>query len=216
MKRTISTLLLVLLCLTPVLTYGTECEDSCSDPVQLARMSPAILGASSGAVCSQSTPEAQETQNDYCTIMVSAGNNYRSGSFTANGSGNRLTLYVYACKAGSPVAHTVKICTDDGTGPPGLPTTTCTTSDSTYTPSTACTTSFEWDKITFSTMSVTNGSMYHVTIGREGAADSINYIRWGQNTEVTGQQCAKSADATTWSSVDGSCQQDFRLKVCAE
>lgn len=57
MKRTISTLLLVLLCLTPITTrywiqetYGAECEDSCSDPVQLARMSPAILGASSGAV----------------------------------------------------------------------------------------------------------------------------------------------------------------------
>lgn len=60
MKRTISTLLLVLLCLTPITTrywiqetYGAECEDSCSDPVQLARMSPAILGASSATA---STP----------------------------------------------------------------------------------------------------------------------------------------------------------------
>lgn len=54
MKRYLSTLLLVLFCLTPFFCYGAECEDSCSDPVQLARMSPAILGASSGAVAAAS------------------------------------------------------------------------------------------------------------------------------------------------------------------
>lgn len=57
MKRHISLILLILLCLTPVSVpywiqqaYGAECaEEACSDVGQLARMSPAVLGASSGA-----------------------------------------------------------------------------------------------------------------------------------------------------------------------
>lgn len=83
MKRTISTLLLVLLCLTPITTrywiqetYGAECEDSCSDPVQLARMSPTILGSGSVAVA----------VTNFCNDANAIGCWYMNGAEDGNGS----------------------------------------------------------------------------------------------------------------------------------
>lgn len=214
MKRLL-TILAFLLLAAPAMAFDGACQDG--EPWQLARMNPAVLGASSGAACGAlTTTRTDGTQR--APVSYNTNNElYMASSFQATASGDIKTVYIWIKDEGTPSTLPaylyLYLCAGNGTNPNAIG--TCTQSTTTNVTDPGGT--YVKKKYKFAGFSITSGTEYWlIATSSYGSNNATNAFVIQHNGSVTGDHIFDSPDGANWNTWDTTGQWNLEITSCDE
>lgn len=214
MKRLILSILACLLLAAPALAFDGACQDG--EPWQLARMSPAILGASGGA-CVPEDKDYRTTQANTAVLSFydTTTDRYCSVStFTSSSEYIAKSVSVSLKKTNTPTGLMRGLLCGVSDGDP----VSCVSSDNTIDVSTL-TTSYVWYTFNFSSgYSISSGTQYFVGISGD-TIHATNIVEWEAYSSDSDDKVMTnnaSGCAGSWIHWDSTAQAYFKVNICTQ
>lgn len=214
MKRLILSILAFLLLAAPALAFDGACQDG--EPWQLARMNPAVLGASSGAAdCTETDSYTTRTYGILLGYDSSPDRWCGRTAFTASGTGTytvkNIQLQIKKVNSGAQTL-TVSMCDSDGKS-------NCVVWDDTISVASQGTGNDNWASVNDSSgKSLSNGTVYTIIVSSD-AIDATNYFSLGYQGSTGSVDIVsndKSGCSGGWATQQTAAVFNLKLNTCAQ